>query len=142
MAVTPVKYPMLPGPCTCTGTWRSVLVPSPSLPHGPVVKGIGSQSLMPQVQTVPSDLSAIDSRAPPQTEMTRAGEAAVAGWTAPPGAQSAALGAGALHTARLVLAARTAAGGLRAAARSNRGRAIDQRRDGMRPHVRRNWPWR
>src|SRR5258708_36015726 len=96
MAVTDVKKPILPGPCTCTGACRSVVVPSPSLPHGPVVKGIGSQLLMPHVHTVPSDLSAIDSRAPPQSEMTRAG---AAGRALPPArAQPAPPGMGASQT--------------------------------------------
>src|SRR5262249_47477072 len=63
-AFTEFRYPTFPGPCTSTGTpsRAGFVSPMPSLP----------KPFTPHVQTVPSDLSTMVPRAPPQTETTSA----------------------------------------------------------------------
>src|ERR1700737_1712092 len=77
MALMPVRKRTSPDPCTWTGVWRSlfvvvtpneVAVPSPSFPN----------QLKPQSQTVPSDLSTMQWRAPPQMDTTVAGDTVAA----------------------------------------------------------------
>src|SRR5258707_8022876 len=118
---------MLPGPCTCTGTCRSLEVPSPSLPQVPLPR---VQLLNPHVQTVPSDLRAIDSLAPPQTEMTVAGDDGRA--NAATSAQPASLSEGVWHRLVLILGTWAVAGRVEAARRS-RGIEINHQRARMRP---------